>query len=212
MSSFFAHAQRLAGTSLPESQSMPVFISDPSLTTYAIIAIMVAVLAGLYYRSRKKKDLFPLIGGTGVLLALFLIDILVESPREETKRKMKEMSAASETKNWDEVFTNISETFNYKGSSGALTDKKGLREKVRSIESMIEKGFTVWGFTRDDFRQINDTTVEIGFGAKVNGRDETQSYVKAVFTKDPDGQWRLSDFALYEPINTKERRSIPGLD
>jgi hypothetical protein len=198
---------------LPESQSMPVFISDPSSTTYAIIAIMVAVLGGLYYRSRKKKDLFPLIGGAGVLLTLILIDFFVESPREETMRKMNEMSAASAKKNWDEVFTNVSDSFNYKGSGGMTqTDKKGLREKVRSVESMIEKGFVVWGFSRDDFKQINDNTAEIGFSSKVKDRDETTSYVKAVFTKDPDGQWRMSGFTCYEPINTKERRNLPGLD
>jgi hypothetical protein len=192
---------------------MPVFISDPSPTTYVIIAIMVAALGGFYFRSRKTKDLFPLIGGAAVLLTLILIDRFVESPREEATRKMNEMSAASARKKWDEVFTNVSESFIYKSGSGMTqTDKKGLREKVRSVESMIDKGFVVWNMSRDDFKQMNDTTLEIGFSAKVKDRDETTSYVKAIFTKDSDGQWRMSSFICYEPINTKERRILPGLD
>jgi hypothetical protein len=122
------------------------------------------------------------------------------------------MSAASAKKNWDEVFTNVSDSFTYKGTGGAQTDKKVLREKVRSIEPIIDKGFVVWGFSRDDFKQVDDTTVEFGFSAKVKDRDETTTYVKARFTKDPDGKWRMSGFTCYEPINTKERRTLYGLD
>jgi hypothetical protein len=191
---------------------MPVFFSDPSPTAYAFGVILVAVLVGVYLRSRRKKDLYPLAGGVAALLALFLIDRFVESPREESMRRMHEMSAASAKKNWDDVFTNVSDSFSYKGAGGAQTDKKGLREKVRSVESFVDKGFVVWGFSRDDFKQINDTTVEIGFSAKVKDNDATTTYVKATFTKDPDGQWRMSGFTCYEPINTKERRTLPGLD
>lgn len=191
---------------------MPVFFSDPSPTSYVIVAIMVAVLAGNYLRSQRRRDLLPLIGGVAVLLAVFLIDRFVESPREESMRRMQEMSAASASKKWDDMFKNVSESFAYKGANGGTTDKKALREKVRSVEAMIDKGFVVWDFTRSDFRQIDDKNAEIGFRAQVKERPETVHYVKATFTKDPDGQWRMAGFTCYEPINTKERRSIPGLD
>jgi hypothetical protein len=191
---------------------MPVFLSDPSPTAYAIVVMIVGVLAGIYLRSRKRKDLYPLIGGVAVLIAVFVIDRLVESPREEAMRRMQEMSAATANKKWDDVFKNISESFNYKGSGGGQTDKKSLREKVRSIEAMLEKGFVVFDFNRSDFKQIDDKNSEIGFRAQLKERPESVTYVKARFTKDPDGEWRMSGFDCYEPINTNERRTIPGLD
>lgn len=188
---------------------MPVFLSDPSPTVYAIVAIMVAALAGIYLRSRKRKDLIPLIGGGVLLVALFLIDRFVESPREESIRRMQEMASLSASKKWDDVFKHLSDSFKYKSASGNETDKKTLREKVRSVEPMIDKGFTVWDFSRDDFRQISDNSVEIGFRAQVKDRPESQHYVKAIFVKDPDGQWRMGSFECFNPVNTKERRSLP---
>src|SRR5438046_2655014 len=101
---------------LSESMSMPTFLSDPSPTTYAIVAIMVAALAGIYLRSRKRKDLYPLIGGVAVLIAVIAIDRFIESPREAAMRKMQEMSAASANRKWDDAFRNISESFSYKGT------------------------------------------------------------------------------------------------
>lgn len=191
---------------------MPTFLSDPSPTTYAIVAIMVAVLVGIYLRSRKRKDLYPLIGGVAVLIAVVAIDRFVESPREAAMRKMQEMSEATANKKWDDVFKNISESFKYKGATGNQTDKKGLREKVRSIESMVDKGIAIFDFNRSDFRQIDEKTSEIGFRAQLKDRPESVTYVKAIFTKEPDGVWRMSSFTCFEPINTNEKRQIPGLD
>ncbi len=191
---------------------MPTFLSDPAPTVYAIVAVMAIALWAIYLRSRKKKDLFSAIGGVAVLLAIFLIDRFVESPREESTRKMQEMSALSANKNWDDMFKHVSDSFNYKSPNGGQTDKKTLLQKVKSVEAYVDKGFVAWDFSRNDFKQMDDKTVELGFRAQAKDRPETVVYVKATFVKDPDGQWRLGGFICYEPVNTKERRAIPGLD
>lgn len=191
---------------------MPTFLSDPSPTAYVIVGIMVAVLAGIYFRSQRRKDLYPLIGGVAIFLTVFLIDRFVDSPREASIRRMQEMSAASANRNWDDMFKSISESFSYKGANGGQTDKKTLREKVRSVEGYVDKGFAVWDFNRSDFEQVDEKTARIGFRAQARDRPETVVYVKATFTKDPDGQWRLAGFVCYDPVNTKDRRNIPGLD
>lgn len=194
---------------------MPTALSDPSTTLYIALIIVVALLALLWMRSRKRNDLIRLLIGGAALLAVFLIDRFVESPREEASRKVEEMAKATETRNWDGVFNHISDSFLYKGPTGTVMDKKTFREKVKGVEKFAEfKGVAVWDLHRADHRIVNENNFTIGFRAQASGIPPSQSFIIAAFTKDPDGQWRMSNFTRYNFAKRENGppETIPGLD
>src|SRR4051812_33608597 len=94
---------------------MPTVLSDPAPILYVILAIVVGALAMVYARTRKRGDLYRLIGAAAVLLTLFIIDRLVESPREESTRKMREIVTASKAKKVDDIARHVSDSFSYNG-------------------------------------------------------------------------------------------------
>lgn len=194
---------------------MPTALSDPSTTVYAIVGFVVAVLLGTWFRTRKRNDLLRSALAAAALIGLFLIDRFVESPREETTRKMQEMAKATETADWNAFFNHVSNSFKYKSASGAEYSKDSLNEKLKWLKSITEfKGVSVWDFHRADFKLVDGNKVQLGFRAQLRDMPQTQSWVIADFSTDPDGQWRMSGFARYDPV--KQDRAapigIPGLD
>jgi hypothetical protein len=93
---------------------MPTFLSDPPTSVYTILGAMVIVLAAVAFRRQKKNDLITFALGSLLLLAIFLIDKMIESPREITLRQVQEMAAASHAKQYDDLFKHVSESFKYK--------------------------------------------------------------------------------------------------
>ncbi|WP_020468901.1 hypothetical protein [Zavarzinella formosa] len=188
---------------------MPTFLSDPSTSTYAILAVIVFITGVLAAKSRRKKHIIPFSLALAALVALFLIDKFEESPREATVRKIAEMGAATRAKNYNDLVKNVSETF----AHGSL-DKKGLKalgEKVNHIGSW--EGIEAWEATRANFKEVNDSTVEQGFLVQPVGMPQFQKFCIGTFKKDADGEWRLSGFKLYNPLQRTNgpEESVPML-
>jgi hypothetical protein len=176
---------------------MPTFLSDPSPTLYAILAIMVLALVALWFRGRKRGDLIRLTAGVAILAAVALIDYFVESPREESTRKTEEIRAATAAKNINDVAKHISESFSYQGKN-----KAWLLDKARIAYQYPEfAGVGMSGFSRAEFKTIDSEKIQIGFEAWLNGfplGNNFRFYVWATYVKDPDGQFRMQTFDLFE--------------
>lgn len=185
---------------------MPTFLTDPTPTLYILLGTMVIVLGSIALRRQKRGDLISFAIAAAVLVALFLIDRVEESPREEVVRKIAEMGTASRDKKTADVFKHVSESFKYKS-----LDKKGLQDKARQAESFGFGGISQYAVDRSRFKEIDGTTVEQGFGVKHNGQPEIPFTVLGTFKKDADGQWRLVSFKLYDPINSTDEKDIPGV-
>jgi hypothetical protein len=185
---------------------MPDFLADPSFTLYVVLGAMVVVLGAIALRRQKRADLITFGIGAVVLLAVFLIDRAVESPRETAVRKIQEMGAASRAKKHDDLFKHVSEAFKYR-----TLDKKGLQDRARTAEAIGFGGIAEYDLARSGFKQIDDTTVEQGFRVKHTGYPELHFYVVGTFKKDPDGEWRLVTFKLFDPVNVSDEKDIPGV-
>jgi len=191
---------------------MPTALSDPSSTLYAILVVIVFVLAALWFRSRTRGNLIRLLIAASALLALFVIDRLFESPREEATRKLHEMAEASQQKNWNSMFQNVSDTFKYKDPGGTEMDKESFRKWAKLLETMPEfKGVLVWDFNRADFRPIDNDNFKIGFRAKLKDVPMRDSWIVATFHRDPDGEWRMSSFNRYNGVK-QDRNDNPPMD
>jgi hypothetical protein len=182
---------------------MPTALSDPSPTLYIVLAAIVVLLGSIAARRQKRSDVINFAIPALALLALFLIDRFFESPREQAVRKIQEMGKASRDKKYDDLFKHVSDSFKYK-----TMDKKGLMEKAKQYQGMFG-GISEYALDRSQFKQIDDTTSEQAFRVKHNGEPELHFQVLATFKKDPDGEWRLTTFRLFDPINSNDEKDIP---
>src|SRR4051812_3030344 len=96
---------------------MPTFLSDPAPAFYLILLVLAVIAGGVWFRFRDRGSLVRLAIALALLLVLFLVDSLVESPREEGIRKVNEMCAAATEPNPDKFVANVSDSFDYAGAN-----------------------------------------------------------------------------------------------
>jgi len=191
---------------------MPTLLSDPTRTMYILFGTMVVILGIMALRRQKKSDVVTFVVGVVLLLALFLIDCANESPREQVSRKLQEMESSSQARKYDDVFKHISESFQYKS-----LDKKALRERARQAESYFPEGVRIWNVTRNNFKAMQDGTIEQEFDVQPVNNPQFRYQCVGVFKKDPDGEWRLVTFRLYPVVGgggadgKREEVTPPGL-
>jgi len=191
---------------------MPAALSDPSFTLCVILGIIVVLLGGVWLRKRTRGDMLRFACAAGAMLFLVLIDHFIESPREETTRKMRQIALATRAKKLDDAFTHVAESFEYEKIT-----KPQLLEKARQAEKLeFWQGIDVGDFHRADFEKIDDSKVKIGFYVKPAGgagiSAENTRYCWATFFKDADGQYRLKTFDLFpkRPNHPGEKPTVPS--
>jgi hypothetical protein len=150
------------------------------------------------------------------LAMLFLIDRLFESPREEAERRVKEMAQAIDTRNKEVFLSHIADSFQYQGESGQSTtiSREALRQSPlwSALNQYNVTHVAAWDFSRDDFTEFDANTIEIGFLGKAEAEGKPiPAYFRAKFTRQPDGQMKLTGLASYDPVKRiNERKSIPN--
>lgn len=181
---------------------MPTVLSDPSPTFYIILGVVVIVLAAIWVRTPKRGNLVQFAAGVGVLLLVFVVDTLVESPREEAVRRMKEMARATRERQAETFARHVSESF----ASGGVT-KTGLRDLLSALEhgtvsqvgGFTWKGGEVWSFDRADYQQVDDATLKIGFVGQASGLPQTLQFCVATFRKE-GAEWHMIGIVFHDPI------------
>lgn len=187
---------------------MPTALSDPSTNTYLALIVAVVITAAIWVRRRTRTSLIVFAAASGILAALYLIDKLVESPREEATRRTEAMAAAATARNPDAFLENVSASFSAYGAN---------RDKLRgspawALIDQYRVRVAVSGFGHDDFQAISNDEIEIGFRAKAEAAtgEMLARYVKARFVRDPDGKYRVKSMKFYDYIDTRKEDAIPG--
>jgi hypothetical protein len=202
---------------------MPNLLSDPPTWLYGLLVLLVVVplLAAFFFpenrpqsRDSQKKTAvrrkwFFIIAGLGLLLliGLALCDYFFESDREQIKRKLNEMSEDVRNRNLTRLFDNISDSFHVQNS--------GKTELRRRAEEALQGGQV----TEVKISNLEIPSVESGaksatseFLVKIEGAFTGLYRCRAVFAKDPDGQWRLQSFQIFNPAGESNQPiTIPGL-
>ena len=189
---------------------MPTWLIDPPFIVYLVLGTVAIIFGALWLREPSRGNLVRFAVGAGLLVLVGLIDLLVESPREAAVRKIKAMAAASQSKKSSEFGQYVSDSFRYHN-----LDKGGLISRVVSAEGQPDfQGVIVSDFDRQYVKMLDENRVQVGFVVKPIGYPILGYFVLADFRKDPDGEWRLATFELYDksakdlqtPVNA------PGLD
>ncbi len=96
---------------------MPNFLSDPPFLLYAILFIGFVVAGAVWYRLRSRKSLIAVTAIGALLGVLILIDRFVESPREESVRRVEAMAAAATARDPTRFVEQIAKSFAYNGKT-----------------------------------------------------------------------------------------------
>ena len=190
-------------------------------TVYVILAAVAVLLFVAWVQTRKRPWFYAAVASLALVGLYFLLDRLVETDREQILRKVEEMSAGVRERSVDRIFANVSEQFHLNGSGRAafrqLADRALRTGEVTDV--------TVWDFAfPEDFRTRVRRTGTAGApeqdGARVSFMVKPQGprlgapffRCDATFVRDPDGQWRLFTFQLFQPgVDSNQPFQIPQL-
>jgi hypothetical protein len=186
---------------------MPTWLSDPSDGFYLVLFVLVVIAVMVWARNRTRGDLIRAGIAIALLVALFVIDRLVESPREEAVRKTQEMARAAneqfgrpaDQRTWDGIGTHISDQFDFHGLKKDDLLKAIARESARGDG---EGDVTEFDRARVEYQPGDKVMVPFVVRVFPRGSNFTapqaRFHVEGIFAKDPDGQYRLRGMKLYE--------------
>ncbi len=194
---------------------MPPFISDPPPFVYLALGAAVIVTGAIAAQRQDRKSAIPFFAALGVALAVFLIDRLIDSPREQAVKHAQAMAAAADAHNPDEFVKHVADQLVYHGDGPPKTATRA-ELKASPFWGMLRQlnaHVAVWNFSRGDAKVIDDDTVEIGFMAKGERRgsmDQVQLYVRTTFKRQADGTMKMTEFRTFDAMNHEKPFNIPN--
>ncbi len=123
------------------------------------------------------------------------------------------MVRAANERNADAFAAHLADTVEYTGEGTPVrVSRDGLRtSQFWSALRQFNVRAAAWDFARDDVREVGPDAVEIGFLAKgeADGK-QFPVYLRATFTRQPDGRVLLTALSSYDPLRRQNARlSIP---
>jgi hypothetical protein len=179
-----------------------------------LLSIAALALAYVWWRTRRKYYAFAAGAAVALMglvcLLVYLLPLLFgESDGQQIERKIREMAAAVKERNLDRIFSHISRDFRF-GSHDKAAFRQRAEETIRrrDVEEVV-----VWDFERGEIARER-RTAKISFMVKARGNwqgSEAGYRCDADFVLDPDGQWRMRSFQIFNPFReSNEPINIPG--
>jgi hypothetical protein len=175
------------------------WLLDHKFTAYFVLAAGLVASLAFWWRSRNRRLIGVAAACAVLLLCVFVLDRAIETDGEQMSRKVQAVAAAVTANEMDAVFQHVSESFDRGG-----VDKKRFREFCTSERSRGQiTEVQVWNLTPQDVSRPNRTAaVRFNFKARGNGGESPSNWdAKVTFTLDPDGQWRVKTFDVYDMLN-----------
>jgi hypothetical protein len=145
-----------------------------------------------------------LIGFLAVgILALYLF---VDTDNKRIRRTIQEMSISVKNRDVSKIFSHISSQFNLRG-----LNKEGFRPLVEAhLRNEDVTEVPAWDFGQAKInREKKEATIEFMIKPKGRLTRDVPYRCSATFSLDPDGEWRLKTFSVFEPhIDPKTGTSI----
>jgi hypothetical protein len=194
---------------------MPTFLSDPPLIVYVMLTLAVIISGSMWFNRRTQQSVIGFGSFVALLALLVLLDWLFESPREESVRRVLAMTHAADARDSEAFLSNIADSFEYEdvGRSRTISREALRTSAIWEILRQNNVHTAAWDFDRSDVVEVDANTIEIGFLAKgETTNNQVPIYLRAKFTRQQDGQMKLTGLASFDPMKrTNERLSIPYL-
>jgi hypothetical protein len=188
-------------------------------TVYVLLVIGVAACAWLWWRAQERRYVFAMAGLTLLAGVYALLNVLVETDSEQIVRKLHAMAEAVKLKDSSRIFEHISQDFHY-----SHLNKEGFRargdwfmrqEQITEVEVWDVKSPRFFAadqpppklpLTSQEQEQVRGRRLaQVAFSAKPKGTlgGDVHFGVVATFILDPDGEWRLLTFELFNPVRNE---------
>jgi hypothetical protein len=175
-----------------------------------LLGIAAAAFAAAYWNRRQGKyvvgfGIVLLLGGLVWLLSLFIV-----TDRDQIVRSVAALAQAVGERDFDKAFAHLSRDFRYHNY-----DKASFEQNVRRVAGIHQPTEAkAWDIEVTDIsREKRSANVEFRAKVKGNWSGGAEFYlVRAEYVLDPDGQWRMKSFRLFNPfINSDQELGVPGL-
>ncbi|MFQ3650437.1 MAG: nuclear transport factor 2 family protein [Gemmataceae bacterium] len=173
---------------------------------YLLLLIAVAVLVALWGRDRRTLWLALLSVPAVLIVALYVLDRAVETPREQISRKLREMAQAVQRRDAQAISAQLAANFSLGGRDRATFQKY--------VERVFREGWVTDLVVWDIQTQLQGSTAEATLNAKLRGPRVGGSEFFRVKTqwKLEANQWRLLGFSVHNPyVETDRPLEIPDL-
>jgi len=181
---------------------MPPWLVEGDPIVYGILALGLVVSLAGWWRTRKRGFAIAAAVFTVLIVAYFLLDRFVESDGEQMTRKVAQVAAAVSRGDMDAAFRNVSDSFNHNGM-----DKPHFRqfcERHRSAGRVAD--VKVWDLEATKVSPADKRGV-VQFRFKVTGNwgeSPPNWFARATLAFDPDSQWRVQNFDVYDTLNNSK--------
>ncbi|MCS6866564.1 MAG: hypothetical protein RMJ56_00585 [Gemmataceae bacterium] len=193
---------------------MPTFLIDPPQGVYLLLGGLLIVTGLIAAQKPGRRAIIPFVVAFFLLLGVFILDRLVESPREEAQRRSYLLALAADAKNPDLFTEQIADNLlvhTTGGQTKTLTRQEVQEHRFWDALRNFEVRITVWDFSRDDVHYPDDDSVEIGFMGKgeVRGGPTIPVYIRTTYRRQADGSFKLSALRTFEALNRSQPYAIP---
>lgn len=193
---------------------MPPFIADPPQWVYYALAAALVVTGAIAAQKQDRRAIIPFGVAFLLMVLVFLLDRVGESPREEAIRRTSMMGLAADAKNPDAFVEHVADKVEMQTGEGGT--KTVTREYLRNSQFWKQlRDFrvqvTVDTFSREDVKVLGDDAIEIGFTAKGDADGKrVPVYCRATFRRQSDGSFKLTAFKSFEFIDRTKTFTIPN--
>jgi hypothetical protein len=186
------------------------FLTDPTPGFYAVLILAALFLGGVAFRYRTRTT--KLLAGVvlALLILVFLIDFFIDSPREQSVRKVSAMIDAINARNTAGLLSHVSESFDFKGRKKSQLGAAQLWNNLRTFQVNVRAS----DFSRDYVQTPDGNSISIGFLATAEAEGRPMPlHIQVTFVRDPDGQFRVRTFTAHDPLQKTKGSEIqlPGL-
>jgi hypothetical protein len=184
---------------------LPEWLFEGQLTVYAVLAVLLAFMLMVWKQTPRRLYLAVCLSLVALIGIYFLLDIVVQTDREQVRNSVQEMSAGVKAHDINRIFAQVSDTYNRHGSSKA--EFRSASEGV--INPRLVEEMAVWGWefapdyrSKESASDARENVAHVRFMAKPTGASGTSIYlVDAVMHRDTDGKWRLQSWEVFDAFH-----------
>ncbi len=189
---------------------MLAWLIDNATVVYVILGLVALAFLVALWMKRKRAYAIGLVVSVALIALFLLLTFVVPTDRSRIIRAIGEMEQGVKTRDTDRIFAQISDRFRLGG-----VDKPAFR---RFVDGVLRNGQVTevhaWDFETPEVSRPKRTAT-IGFQVKPRGPlagEDVPYRCKATFVLDPDDQWRLQTFQVFNPfVDTDKPLQIPEL-
>jgi hypothetical protein len=171
--------------------------------------MLAAFSAWMWSRTRQNKFAVGALIALLLMAGVIVLAQTVPTDRKKIERAIQEMSLGVKGGDMNRIFAQFSEDFHFQSYNKAdFRMRCELVARPPNVEEVV-----VWDAEPPEISR-DKKTAKMTFKAKPKGRwsgDAAFYLVKSEFVKEPDGQWRMRTFEVFNPfVDTRHPLQIPG--